>query len=210
MTSRFAAPSESNGIDMDATNGHLLVIKVLGHESGITTVYGEKDAIRATVHDISAQTTTEDTLLFGGYLIGALKNRVGQEVLAVLYQGAASRPGQNPPWMLTKDAAENPQYIAAATAYLDAYEAKRFQAPAAAAAPAAPVAPVVPVAAPVPPMAPVAPVAPLAPVAAPMPADHAMAPPAVSAANPLAAAFASIPGLTPEQQAAIALLQPQQ
>lgn len=205
MTSRFAAPSESNGIDMDATNGHLLVIKVLGHESGITTVYGEKDAIRATVHDISAQTTTEDTLLFGGYLIGALKNRVGQEVLAVLYQGAASRPGQNPPWMLTKDAAENPQYIAAATAYLDAYEAKRFQAPAAAAAPAAPVAPVVPVAAPVAPVAPLAPVA--APVA-PMPADHLMAPAPV--ANPLAAAFASIPGLTPEQQAAIALLQPQQ
>jgi hypothetical protein len=205
MTSRFAAPSESNGIDMDATNGHLLVIKVLGHESGITTVYGEKDAIRATVHDISAQTTTEDTLLFGGYLIGALKNRVGQEVLAVLYQGAASRPGQNPPWMLTKDAAENPQYIAAATAYLDAYEAKRFQAPAAAAAPAAPVAPVVPVAAPVAPVAPLAPVA--APVA-PMPADHLMAP--APAANPLAAAFASIPGLTPEQQAAIALLQPQQ
>lgn len=182
---RFAAPSQGGAVDMNDLKDHLLVIEVQSFEAAVNTVHGTKEAIKATVHDISTQTTHEDVLLFGGFLIGGLRNRVGQEVLAVLYQGVAQK-GQNAPWLLTADAADNPQYVAAAVAYLDARAAQRFaaSAPAApAAAPAAPLAPVVPL---VPAAAPVAPVA--APVGLPAGFDPA--------------------SMTPEQLAALQALLP--
>lgn len=201
MSDRFAAPSEAAALDMNDIKDHLLVIKVHSLEVGVKTIHGEKEAIRADVHDISTQTSYLDVLLFGGFLIGGLKNRVGQEVLAVMYQGVAQN-GQKAPWLLTKDAADNPQYVAAAVAYMDAQAAQRF----ASAAPAA----VVP-----------------APVAPPMPAGHLMAPPTAAPAPaatpqvpvtppvavPAPAVVAAAPAfdmsmLTPEQLAALAALAP--
>jgi hypothetical protein len=201
MSDRFAAPSEASALDMNDIKDHLLVIKVHSLEVGVKTIHGEKEAIKADVHDISTQTSYTDVLLFGGFLIGGLRNRVGQEVLAVLYQGVAQK-GQNAPWLLTKDAAENPQYVAAAVAYMDARAAQRFAsaAPAAAVTPPAPPMPANHLMAP--PAAPVAPVATAVPAAVPV-----AAPVAVAAPVGLPAGFDPA-SMTPEQVAALQALLP--
>lgn len=137
----FAAPATGGGWTPADANGHLLVIEPSAHETGIHTSFGEKDAIRATVHDIDTGETVEDALIFPGGLIGALKPRVGQQVLARLSQGVA-KPGQAPPWTLI-DASADAAAVSRATAYLTAYQAGNY------AAPAAPTAPVAAAAAPV-------------------------------------------------------------
>jgi len=138
---QFAAPAAGGGDSLTPADveGHVLVVEPLEHVNGITTAYGEKDAIRVTVHDISAQQTYENVLWFPGALIGALKSRIGQRVLAVMGKGQA-KPGQAPPWVLT-DASGNDAAVKAATAYLTAQTAATLApAPAPAAAPAAPAA----------------------------------------------------------------------
>lgn len=136
----FAAPAASGGsFNISEHNGHLVVVEVLSYQTGIVTTLGEKDAISATIHDIDAQVTIEDALIFPKVLVGSLKSRVGQKVLATVGQGVA-KPGQNAPWVLN-DASGDPAAAARATAYLAAYAAGQFAAPAAeAAAAAAPVA----------------------------------------------------------------------
>ena len=79
-------------------------------------------------------------------LVGSLKARIGQKVLATVGKGVA-KPGQNAPWILT-DASGDQAAAQRATAYLAAVAAGQFTAPATA-APAQPVAaPVAPAAAP--------------------------------------------------------------
>ena len=144
MSNEFAAPASATGIDWNELNGHLIVVDVEAHETGIVTANGERDAIRATVHDIDGQQTDEDVLIFPKVLVSNLRPRVGQKVLGRVGQGVA-KPGQNPPWILT-DASADADASARATAYLAAYAAGQFTAPAApqqaqpaaAAAPAAP------------------------------------------------------------------------
>lgn len=96
--------------------GHVLVVEPTEYIPSMTTVFGEKDAIRVTVHDINTQTTIADALWFNGRLVGALKGRVGQKVLGVMTKGPA-KPGQQPPWLLV-DASGNETAVQAATAYL--------------------------------------------------------------------------------------------
>lgn len=115
--SMFASPGAATGgwAVADAEN-HLVVIDVHSHETGIVTSLGEKDAIKATVHDITDQATYEDTLIFPKVLVGSLKSRVGQKVLGTLGKGVA-KPGQNAPWVLF-DAAGDPAAVDQATKYL--------------------------------------------------------------------------------------------
>jgi hypothetical protein len=132
MSMEFASPGvggSGDSVTPSDLDGHLLVIEPSEHVQGIATTFGEKDAIRATVHDITAQSTHTDVLLFPGGLIGALKGRVGQRVLAVMGKGAA-KPGQAAPWILT-DASGVPEAVQAATAYLTGQTAASMAAPAA-------------------------------------------------------------------------------
>lgn len=116
MSDEFAPPAEVAGFDFKEAKGHLLVIEVLALELKVKTAFGDNDAIRCNVHDITAKTSTEDTLWFPKVLVGSLKNRIGQKVLAKLGQGVA-KPGQDAPWIL-EDATGNPKAVAAAKKYL--------------------------------------------------------------------------------------------
>lgn len=132
----YAAPAAGgDGWTPAGSEGHLLIIEPQSHEHDIVTQFGSKDAIRATVHDIDTGETFDDSLIFPGGLIGALKARIGQKVLARLGRGVA-KPGQAPPWQLVDASGD-----AAAVAQAQAFEAQQYQAPQpAAAAPAAPAA----------------------------------------------------------------------
>lgn len=118
MSISFAAPASGGGSSIGAADleGHVLVVEPVEYITAMTTSFGEKDAVRVTVHDISEQATHEDVLFFGGALIGALKARVGQKVLAVMGKGTA-KPGQQAPWVL-QDCSTNEAAVTAATAYL--------------------------------------------------------------------------------------------
>ena len=127
--SMFTPPAQSSGFTPADHLGHLLIIKVAGYEPSIVTSLGEKDAISATIHDVDTGETAEDALIFPKVLVGALKSRVGQTVLATLTQGQA-KPGQSAPWTLT-DATGDQAAVARATAFLEAYKAGQYAAPAA-------------------------------------------------------------------------------
>lgn len=134
----FASPGAAGGsFNVADTEGHLVVVEVHSYEQGVVTTLGEKDAIKATVHDVDAQTTYEDALIFPKVLVGSLKGRVGQKVLATMGKGVA-KPGQNAPWVLN-DASGDAAAAARATAYLAAYAAGQFT-PVDEPAPAAPAA----------------------------------------------------------------------
>ena len=112
----YAAPAAGgDGWSPKDSNGHLLIIEPTAHETGILTTFGEKDAIRATVHDVDTGEAFHDALIFPGALIGSLKSRLGQKVLARLGQGVP-KPGQAPPWQLV-DASGDQSAVALAMAY---------------------------------------------------------------------------------------------
>jgi hypothetical protein len=97
----FAAPAAGGGSDVRPADleGHLLVVEPLEYVASIPTSMGDKDAVRVTIHDITDTETYEDVLWFPKVLVGSLKGRVGQKVLAVLGKGTA-KPGQSAPWVL--------------------------------------------------------------------------------------------------------------
>jgi hypothetical protein len=124
----FAAPSTGgSGLKPADIEGHLVVIEPTEYIASMTTSFGDKDAIRVTVHDVTTQETHEDVLFFGA-LIGALKPQIGKRVLGVIGKGTA-KPGQAPPWTIT-DASTNAELVAAATAYLTGQVAATITAPA--------------------------------------------------------------------------------
>ncbi len=129
--SEFAAPASSAGLDFNEMNGHLVVVEVEGHETGIVTANGERDAIRGILHDVDAAETHEDVLIFPKVLVSSLKPRVGQKVLGRIGQGVA-KPGQNPPWII-EDASGDQAAAKRAGDYLAAWRAGEFSAPATAA-----------------------------------------------------------------------------
>jgi len=132
----FASPaSGGEGIAAADVKGHVLVVEPTAYEVGVVTVHGPKDAVRCNVHDISTQTSYTDCLWFGGYLVGALKGRIGERVLGLMDQGTA-KAGQSAPWILT-DLSTNADAVTAATAYLTQQTSATLTAPAAPAAPAA-------------------------------------------------------------------------
>jgi hypothetical protein len=125
----FTSPGASGGTDIKPADleGHLLVVEPLEYVESIPTSMGEKDAVRVTIHDISDNETYEDVLWFPKVLVGSLKGRVGQKVLAVLGKGNA-KPGQNAPWILV-DATSQGDAIKAATTYMEARMATSFATP---------------------------------------------------------------------------------
>jgi len=132
---QFASPAAGGtGTSISDLDGHLLVVEPLEHASSITTSNGPRDAIRATVHDITTSTTHDDMLIFPKVLVGSLKGRIGQRVLATLGRGIA-KPGQNAPWVLN-DMSSDPGAVNDATRYLNGRTASTIAAPAAAEAPA--------------------------------------------------------------------------
>lgn len=140
MSFEFAAPTagSSDSLSPKDIEGHLLVVEPVEYVPAITTAFGEKDAIKVTVHDITAQTTSHDVLWFSGNLIRVLKGNIGKKILAVMGKGQP-KAGQQPPWILV-DASANPEAGKAATAYLTGQTAAQLTAPIAAPAPAAAVA----------------------------------------------------------------------
>ena len=128
MTEAFASPGAAgDGFVVADANGHLVVIEVHSLETGVVTSLGDRDAIRATVHDITDEHTFEDTLIFPKVLIGSLKSRIGQKVLGTIGQGVA-KPGQNAPWIIN-DASGDQAAAAKAVAYLEKRKAGEFSSP---------------------------------------------------------------------------------
>lgn len=102
MSSPFATPGSTSGIDYTALNGRLLLIEPTSLEAAVNTSLGTKEAVRANVTVLDgdeAGTEHNDTLVFPRVLIGQLRSRIGQKVLGRLGQGVA-KPGQNAPWLL--------------------------------------------------------------------------------------------------------------
>lgn len=129
-TNPFAAPAAATGgVDLKTINGALLIIKPAAVESGIQTVHGPSDAIRADLYVVDGPLggeVYEDTLLFPKVLQGQLKARVGQLVIGRLGQGQA-KPGQSAPWVLQEATAAD---IAAGAAFWEKQQADRFATPA--------------------------------------------------------------------------------
>jgi hypothetical protein len=125
----FAAPAAGGGSDVRPADleGHLLVVEPLEYVASIPTSMGDKDAVRVTIHDITDTATYEDVLWFPKVLVGSLKGRVGQKVLAVLGKGTA-KPGQSAPWILVDATADN-DCVQAATTYLEAIAGNQFTEP---------------------------------------------------------------------------------
>lgn len=127
---QFSAPStRGSGASVEDFHNHLVVVEPQEYVAAIQTSNGEKDAVRCTVHDITAQTTSEDVLVFARVLIGAFKSKIGEKVLGVIGKGTA-KPGQAAPWIIT-DASASPEAVQAATAYLTGQVAASISAPAA-------------------------------------------------------------------------------
>lgn len=140
---QFSDPSQGgDSLKPSDVLGHLLIVRPLEHVFGIVTTFGEKDAIRCDVGDVTANEIHKDVLWFPGGLVGSLKNSIGSTILATMTQGTA-KPGQSAPWMLA-GASADPAAVAKASAWLDV-NGPTFNglAPAAAAAPAAVAAPVI-------------------------------------------------------------------
>lgn len=112
MTDPFAAPAAAGGaVDLKTLHGSLLLITVSAVESGIQTVHGPSDAIRADIAVLDGTEKGEeysDALLFPKVLQSQLKSRVGQKVLGRLGQGQA-KPGQSAPWVLQEATPEDKQ-----------------------------------------------------------------------------------------------------
>jgi hypothetical protein len=105
-SSPFADPASPQAIDYQELSGSLLMVEVLGYESGIKTAYtppGEtQNAVRANITVLDgrqAGKVYEDSLVFPKMLIGQLRPRVGRMVLGRLGLGEA-KPGMTAPWRL--------------------------------------------------------------------------------------------------------------
>ncbi len=131
------------GVSPAEVEGHLLVCEALEYVTGIQTSFGEKDAVRLNVYDVTSREVHQDVLWFSGRLVGQLKRAIGIRLLVVMGKGTA-KPGQSAPWELL-DAHGNEEASAKADAFVKSV-APTFAAMPAPAAPTAP-APATPAAA---------------------------------------------------------------
>lgn len=100
----FDGPGSASGLEWEALNGALLLIKPLSVEHGIETSFGEKDAVRADVAVLDGPdegTEYNDTLVFPKVIQGQIRSNAGtgRFNLGRLGQGEAKK-GQKPPWKL--------------------------------------------------------------------------------------------------------------
>jgi hypothetical protein len=142
----FQQPSKGDQVDMNDLIGSLALFWVREVREGITTPYGDKEAVACDIHVLDGPKggeKFENALVFQGALIGSLRNAAGGEpVLARVGQGV-SKPGQKPPFVLQPftdaDAAVATNYIRGMPPPFQAPASNGTPAPAAPAA-AAPVA----------------------------------------------------------------------
>lgn len=124
----FERPASASGITWEEHKGQLLLIEPKSVETGVSTTFGEKDAVRADITVIDAPNGAieyHDALIFPGVLIGQTRSMVGKKVLGRLGQGAA-KPGQKPPWRLDDPTDAD---IQTATAWVTKRETQQIQAP---------------------------------------------------------------------------------
>ena len=133
----FAAPSNNTGESVKVADlaGHLLIITPTEYKTGIQTVHGLAEAVEVEIIDLDTKQTHASLLWFNVALRNALKNKIGQKVLARIGQGAA-KPGKSAPWILV-DATGDANAVATANAYLTSAPAPVAATPAPTAAPVA-------------------------------------------------------------------------
>ena len=133
----FAAPSNNTGESVKVADlaGHLLIITPTEYKVGIETVHGKAEAVEVEVIDLDTKQKHSSLLWFNVALRNALKNKIGQKVLARIGQGAA-KPGKSAPWILV-DATGDANAVALANAYLTSAPAPVVATPTPAAAPVA-------------------------------------------------------------------------
>ena len=131
----FTAPTQGGGDSVKVADlaGKLLIITPTEHKREITTVHGVTDAVEVNIVDLDGNDSHDNILFFNIALKNALKDKIGQRVLARIGQGSA-KPGKSAPWILI-DATGNPDDLAKANAYIGGGNANATPTPAAPPAP---------------------------------------------------------------------------
>jgi hypothetical protein len=114
----FTAPTQGNSdsIKVADLNGHLLIITPTEYKTGIQTVHGEADAVECHLVDLDTGLSHNSILFFNVALKSALKQKIGEKVLARIGQGIA-KPGKSAPWILL-DATGDADAVAKANAHI--------------------------------------------------------------------------------------------
>ena len=124
----FTAPSSGSVLKPVDVKDHLLIVEPLEYVASITTAFGDSDAVRCNVMDVTTGEDHDGVLWFSGALVGALKGAIGKQILGVMGTGVA-KPGQSAPWILI-DATKEPALVEQATAYLTQKKASGLSSPA--------------------------------------------------------------------------------
>lgn len=109
MSEFVSAAPPSGGITWEDHKGRLLIVEPLAVESGIQTVHGLSDAVRANVFVLTGPDAAEefnDTLIFPKLLQSQTRGQIGKKVVGRLEQGN-KKPGQNPPWLIAEATADD-------------------------------------------------------------------------------------------------------
>lgn len=113
----FSPPSMNDGnIKVADLAGQLLIITPTDYKTGIKTVHGDAEAVEVGIVNLDTDKTYDSVLFFNVALRNALKQKIGQKVLARIGQGTA-KPGKSAPWILL-DATTDAAALAKANAYL--------------------------------------------------------------------------------------------
>jgi len=129
MSSGFAELSTSGDQPKVADLANqLLIIEPTEYKANIQTVHGDTDAIEVRIINIDTGEIHIDILFFNVALKNALKNKIGQKVLARIGQGTA-KPGKSAPWILI-DATGNAEDLAKAKAFVTSHPAVSAATPA--------------------------------------------------------------------------------
>ena len=126
----FSPPSMSeSGPKVADLAGQLLIITPTDYKVGIKTIHGDAEAVEVSLVNLDTNKTYDSVLFFNVALRSALKQKIGQKVLARIGQGTA-KPGKSAPWILL-DATTDQAALAKANAYLATASAPAAATPAA-------------------------------------------------------------------------------
>ena len=115
----FSPPSmNESGPKVADLAGQLLIITPTDYKVGIKTIHGDAEAVEVSLVNLDTNKTYNSVLFFNVALRSALKQKIGQKVLARIGQGTA-KPGKSAPWILL-DATTDAAALAKANAYLGA------------------------------------------------------------------------------------------
>ena len=115
----FSPPSmNESGPKVADLAGQLLIITPTDYKVGIKTIHGDAEAVEVSLVNLDTNKTYDSVLFFNVALRSALKQKIGQKVLARIGQGTA-KPGKSAPWILL-DATTDAAALAKANAYLGA------------------------------------------------------------------------------------------